>query len=108
MFETRDSAFRGWEEWTRERSLAVKRTRSGDVESWVELTSVELPLVSFRWTFHFLDTATVIESNSTLRFRTLDELQSSLSRAGFVIDEVRDAPDRPSQEFIVIASPCQH
>lgn len=108
VFETRDSAFRGWEEWTRERSLAVKRTRSGDVESWVELTSVELPLVSFRWTFHFLDTATVIESNSTLRFRTLDELHSSLSRAGFVIDEVRDAPDRPSQEFIVIASPCQH
>jgi len=108
VFETRDPAFRGWEEWTRERSLTVKETRSGAVESWVELTSVDPSLVAFRWTFHFLDTAAVIESNSTLRFRTLDELDSSLSRAGFVIDEVRDAPDRPSREFIVIAPPSQH
>ena len=108
VFETRDPAFRGWEEWTRERSLTVKQTRSGDVEIWVELRSVEPSLVSFRWTFHFLDTSTVIESDSTLRFRTLDELDSSLSSAGFVIDEVRDAPDRPSREFVVIASPIQH
>jgi hypothetical protein len=50
-----------------------------------------------------LDTGSVITSNSTLRFRTLDELDSSLARAGFVIDEVCDAPDRPSREFIVIA-----
>ena len=54
-----------------------------------------------------LDTGSVITSNSTLRFRTLDELDSPLARAGFVIDEVCDAPDRPSREFIVIASPRQ-
>ncbi|WP_420451709.1 hypothetical protein [Ilumatobacter sp.] len=74
----------------------------------MELTSVDQPLVSFRWKFHFLDTATVIESDSTLRFRNLDELESSLSRAGFAIDQVRDAPDRPSREFVVIASPSRH
>ncbi len=108
VFETRDPAFRGWEEWARKRSLTVKQTRSGDVESWVELTSVEPSLVSFRWTFHFIETAAVIESDSTLRFRTLDELESSLSQAGFVIDQVRDAPDRPSREFVVIASPSRH
>jgi hypothetical protein len=54
------------------------------------------------------NTSTVIESDSTLRFRTLDELESSLSQAGFVIDQVRDAPDRPSREFVVIASPSRH
>ncbi|WP_173400694.1 class I SAM-dependent methyltransferase [Ilumatobacter nonamiensis] len=104
VFETRDPAFRGWEEWTREQSIAVTPTASGAVESWVELTSVELPLVSFRWTFHFLGTGTVIESDSTLRFRDLDEIESSLTRAGFTIRDVRDAPDRPSREFIVVAS----
>lgn len=106
VFETRDPAFRGWEEWSE--SITVKPTVSGPVESRVELTSVELPLVSFRWTYRFLDTDTVIESDSTLRFRTLDELASSLSLAGFAIDDVRDAPDRPSREFVVIAGVPRH
>ncbi|MFN3256545.1 MAG: class I SAM-dependent methyltransferase [Ilumatobacter sp.] len=108
VFETRDPAARAWAEWTRHASLTITPTRSGDVESWVELTMVDPPLVSFRWTFRFLDTvtvtATVIESDSTLRFRTLDELDESLAHAGFVIDEVRDAPDRPGREFVVFAS----
>lgn len=108
VFETRDPACRGWEEWTREKSMTVKQTTAaGAVESWVDLTSVELPLVSFRWTFRFLDTGLVIMSDSTLRFRDLEELDASLTRAGFMIDEVRDAPDRPSREFVVIASPSQ-
>jgi SAM-dependent methyltransferase len=116
VFETRDPAARAWEEWTRDASITITPTRVGDVESWVESTMVDPPLVSFRWTFRFLDTGldagidargatdTVIESDSTLRFRTLDELDTSLSYADFVIDEVRDAPDRPGCEFIVLAS----
>lgn len=108
VVETRDPAFRGWEEWTRSESVTVTQTASGPVESWVELTSVELPFVSFRWTYRFLGTDTVIESDSTLRFRTLDELASSLSLAGFAIDDVRDAPDRPSREFVVIAGVRRH
>jgi hypothetical protein len=54
-----------------------------------------------------VETADVLASNSTLRFRTVDELDSSLAQAGSVIDEVCEAPDRPSREFIVIASPKQ-
>ena len=38
-----------------------------------------------------------------LRFRSRDELADSLAAAGMVVDEVRDAPDRPGREFVFVA-----
>ena len=105
VFETRDPSFRGWEEWTREQSFCVTETVAGRVENWVELTEVALPLVSFCHTFRFLDTEDVVTSHSTLRFRDREEITDSLTLSGFTIDEIRDAPDRPSREFVVIAHP---
>jgi hypothetical protein len=55
VFETRIPAARGWEEWTPEHSLSAAHTVEGPVVSWVELTAVELPFVSFRWTYRFLE-----------------------------------------------------
>jgi hypothetical protein len=47
VFESRDPADRGWEEWTREASFRrLDLPTAGIVESWVELTDVALPLVS--------------------------------------------------------------
>ena len=66
------------------------------------MTSVEGNLVSFRTTFVFAD-GTVLTSDSTLRFRSRDELATSLIAVGLVVDEVRDAPDRPGREFVFIA-----
>jgi len=100
VFETRDPAARGWEAWTPD---ATRRT-VGDVTSWTELTAVELPLVSFRATWRFAD-GTELTSDSTLRFRDLDELADDLAAAGFAVDEVRDAPDRPGLEFVVVGRP---
>jgi SAM-dependent methyltransferase len=100
VFETRDPAARGWEAWTPD---ATRRTVDG-VTSWTELTAVELPLVSFRATWRFAD-GTELTSDSTLRFRDLDELAADLEDAGFDLDEVRDAPDRPGLEFVVVARP---
>ena len=105
MFETWNPSFRGWEEWTPEESFCVTETVAGRVENWVELTDVALPLVSFRHTFRFLDTGDIITSHSTLRFRDRDEITASLTSSGFTIDEIRDAPDRPRREFVVIAHP---
>jgi SAM-dependent methyltransferase len=105
VFETRDPSFRGWEEWTRERSISVTETVAGRVEDWVELTEVALPLVSFRHTFRFIDGGDIITSDSTLRFRDRGEITSSLTSSGFTIDDIRDAPDRPGREFVVIAHP---
>ena len=45
----------------------------------------------------------VLTSDSTLRFRGRGELADSLAAAGLVVDEVRDAPDRPRREFVFIA-----
>ena len=59
------------------------------------MTKAEGSLVSFRTTFVFDGDGAVLTSDSTLRFRTRGELADSLAAAGFVVDEVRDAPDRP-------------
>jgi hypothetical protein len=73
------------------------------VDSWVDVTSIEGPLVSFRSTFVFEGDGAVLTSDSILRFRTKDELAQSLSEAGLTVQEVRDAPDRPGREFVFIA-----
>lgn len=104
VFETRDPRRRGWEDWNREGSVSrIDVPGVGAVESWVELLEVELPLVSFRWTYRFQATGDVLTSDSTLRFREKDEVSRSLTHAGFTVEEVRDAPDRPGREFVFLA-----
>jgi SAM-dependent methyltransferase len=103
VFETRDPSFRGWAEWTPSASRSIKDTVHGPVVSWVELIGTELPLVSFRWTFRFVDDDAVVTSVFTLCFRTRSDVERSLRRCGFHLDEVRDAPDRPGREFVFIA-----
>jgi len=106
VFEVRDPAYRGWEEWTPEltkRSAEVPG--EGRVDTWCDLVEVALPLVSFRWTFQFHDVGVELHSNSTLRFRERDEVEQSLTEAGYLVREVRDAPDRPAKEFVFIAQP---
>lgn len=103
VFETRIPAARGWEERTAGRSTSVARTIEGPVESWVDLTAVDLPFVSFRWTYRFLDDGTELASDSTLRFREHEEITESLDAAGFVVREARDAPDRPGREWVFVA-----
>ena len=105
VFETRDPARRGWEEWTRENTHQVTSVAGGEkVESWTELTSVELPFVSFRGNFVFGSDGAVLTSDSTLRFRERDEVEESLRTAGFAVDDVREAPDRPGKEFVFVSS----
>ncbi len=104
VFETRDPARRAWEGWNRERSHRVTEIPgAGPVESWVEVTEVAGPLVSFRWTYVFAADGEVLTSDSTLRFRERQEAEADLSTAGFEVREVRDAPDRPGREFVFIA-----
>jgi SAM-dependent methyltransferase len=116
VFESRRPEREAWREWNREQTF----TRVGELETWQELKDPPAPhasharrgplqegpgirdgLVSFRTTFVFGDD--VLISDSTLRFRSLDELRASLAAAGFTVDDVRDAPDRPGREFVVLA-----
>lgn len=103
VFETRDPARRAWLEWTRE--LSYTRTEIsgvGPVQSWHELMDVTGDLVSFRSMTVFESDGAVLRSDSTLRFRGAEEINESLQAAGFVVDGIRDAPDRPGREFVFL------
>jgi len=104
VFETRDPTARAWLEWNRERSY--QRTvvpGVGGVQAWHKLLEISDDLVSFRSTVVFESDGAVLTSDSTLRFRHRDEITASLAAAGYVVDEVRQAPDRPGRELVFIA-----
>jgi SAM-dependent methyltransferase len=104
VFETRDPAKQAWLGWTREQSLVrVDVPRIGPVLAWEDLTDVQLPFVSFRSTVVFEADRATLTSDSTLRFRSREEITASLEATGFVVDDVRDAPDRPGREFVFVA-----
>jgi SAM-dependent methyltransferase len=106
VFETRDTAQAAWRGWNRqqtERSTQIAGV--GSVESWTDVIEVRAPLVTFRQ--HYVLDGELIISDSTLRFREREEVERSLVQAGFVVDEVRDAPDRPGLEFVFVASVSQ-
>jgi hypothetical protein len=42
-------------------------------------------------------------ATAALRFRHQDEVTASLGAAGYLVDEVRQAPDRPGREMVFIA-----
>ena len=73
----------------------------GEVVLRTAVTEVALPLVSFRHSYAFPDGA-VLHSDSTLRFRGLDEVEASLAAHGFATREVREAPDRPGLEHVLV------
>jgi SAM-dependent methyltransferase len=104
VFETRDPMDRAWQRWNRTESYRLTEIEDvGVVESWVELTRVSEPFVSFRWTWIFASDGAVLTSASTLRFRGREEIHASLESHGYVVDEIRSAADRPGREFVFLA-----
>ena len=106
VFESRDLERRAWEEWTADRTRSTTDIPGvGRVTEWVEVTAVEGDgeLVTFESPNVFEADGTVITSRSTLRFRSRLALERSLDAAGFVTEEVRDAPDRPGRELVFVA-----
>jgi len=104
VFETRDPAYRAWREWNRAESYNITEIQGvGAVESWVDLVEVSGPLVRFRWTWVFASDREVLTSDSTLRFRTRDEVEAALVAGGFAVDQVRGAPARRGRELVFFA-----
>ncbi len=104
VFEMRDPAQKAWLEWTREKTYQrIDVSGIGAVEGWCEVTDVSNDLVSFRWTYVFESDGQVLTSDSVLRFRERETIENSLKRAGYVVKEVRDAPDRTGKEFVFMA-----
>lgn len=104
VFETRRPERRAWEEWAAETGpVTIDVPGSGRVERRLEVTAVNLPFVSFRYVYTFLADGAVISSDSTLRFRSADELEASLADQDFRVRQVREAPDRPGRELVFVA-----
>jgi SAM-dependent methyltransferase len=104
VFETRDPAAQAWLEWNRAGSLSRADIPGvGVVQTWAEVSAVRGDLVSFRSAFVFDADGVSMTSDSTLRFRGREEVRDSLLSAGFVMDDLRGAPDRPGRELVFVA-----
>ncbi|MEO3747260.1 class I SAM-dependent methyltransferase [Plantactinospora sp. B5E13] len=103
VFESRRPEHRDWEQWAADVDPVTRDIPGiGPVERRLEVTDVSLPFVSFRYTYRFLTDGAVVTSDSTLRFRGRDEVESSLAANGYRVLDVREAPDRPGREFVFI------
>jgi SAM-dependent methyltransferase len=103
VVETRRPERRAWQDWAAQTAPVVREVPGvGAVEQRMEVFSVDLPYVSFRYTYRFPD-GTVVDSESTLRFREREELEATLSECVFDVVDVREAPDRPGKEYVFIA-----
>jgi SAM-dependent methyltransferase len=104
VFETRRPERRAWEEWAADEApVTVDVPGIGSVERRFEVTDVTLPFVSFRNTYRFPADGAVLTSDSTLRFRSRAEVETSLVAHGYRVRDVREAPDRPGREFVFVA-----
>jgi SAM-dependent methyltransferase len=103
-FETRRPEQEAWHAWNPTDSFQrVAVPGVGIVESWNTVVNVALPYVTFRGTIVFQGEGVTLESSSTLRFRSYDEIVTALDASGFGLHEVRDAPDRPNKEWVFVA-----
>ncbi|WP_432536501.1 class I SAM-dependent methyltransferase [Kineococcus arenarius] len=107
VLETRRPSARAWEGWTAQRTRRTRHVQGvGVVSSHVQTLRVQGALVTFRWSYVLPDEGegvVTLASTSTLRFRDQAEVEDDVRRAGLVVVDVRDAPDRPGQELVVIA-----
>lgn len=104
-FETQMPADRAWERWTKELTRqVVDLPTEGPVERWIQTTNVNGGLVTFEGPTIFLADNERIDSTSTLRFRTSEDLRESLEQTGFFNIEIRDLPYAPARGWLVVAS----
>ncbi|ANY10482.1 class I SAM-dependent DNA methyltransferase [Pseudonocardia sp. HH130630-07] len=105
VFETRRPQARAWERRAGDGVETAEVAGIGRVQRRHRLTTVDLPLVTFTYTYRFSADGTTLTSESTIRFRERDEIERTLQDAGLGVHEIRDAPDRPGLEFVVLAVP---
>lgn len=104
VFEVRDPVQKAWENWTPENTRqTINIPNVGVVEGWCELKDISGNHVTFVWTYVFEKNKETVTSESTLCFREKEEIIESLENVGYAVEDIRDAPDRPNQEFVFIA-----
>lgn len=109
-FESRNPGAAPWRRWNRGASFIAYPARDGTpaFDSWVETVSVGDGVVTFVGHRRFQPSGREELIESTLRFRSLDELEGGLRAAGFVTRSLfgnwdRSAFDDDSPEIILVA-----
>ena len=108
-FESRNPLARGWESWSAENRQTTFDTNAGTIETWSEVEDVNDGFVSCVIHYHFLDRHQELVAHTTLRFRTIEELEQSLREAGFMVEQAygdwdrRPLDERSSREIILVA-----
>ena len=108
IFDTRDPRARGWEKWNRTDSYRrITLPDRREVVAWTEVTAVQGGSVSFTIHYNFPE-GEELTSEATLRFRTEQEVRSSLKDAGFVVENIfggwnREPVGSGDGEFLVLA-----
>jgi SAM-dependent methyltransferase len=107
-FESRSPGARAWERWTPTHVTSAIDPIAGPIDTWTAVHEVRDGIVRYANHYRFAATGEELVSEARLRFRTLDELTSSLTRAGFELERVDgDWDGRPvdssSPEHIVVA-----
>jgi SAM-dependent methyltransferase len=108
IFDTRDPAARGWEQWNpvdSRRELTMPD--GGTVVHWTEVTSVVDGNVTGVHHYRFSD-GDERRATATMRFRPEAEIRAALAAAGFTVEHLyggwnRDPVGHPDGEFLVIA-----
>ena len=108
-FETRNPDDREWERWPTERHRVVDDRIAGRIETWSEFLGSRGDIVSYANHYRIAETGETLTSSAALRFRTLAELERTLSATGFTIGDVygnwdRSAVTPASPELIIVAT----
>ena len=107
VFDSRDPDDRRWEDWNPVDTWRLVELPRGPVRVWTRLTDAVDGIVSFTHHYRFVD-GLDLRSDLTLRFRSEDELRSSLDDAGFTVEHVyggwgREPVGHPDGELLVVA-----
>lgn len=108
VFDTRDPRARGWERWNPADSRREVTLPDGcRVVFWIDVTDVRDGAVTFDIRYAFGD-GTELLSTATLRFRTEEEVRSSLRTVGFAVERIyggwhREPVGADDGELLVIA-----
>ena len=93
-FETRNPVARAWETCTPDRTRRTMRDPVlGEIETWTEVVDVRGDVVVTTQQ-HYRFAGERLAAQTTLRFRTADEVSRSLLNAGFVIEHRYGGWDR--------------
>ncbi|KGM08834.1 class I SAM-dependent methyltransferase [Cellulomonas bogoriensis] len=104
-FETRNPADRAWERWTEQLTRQVVDVEGmGPVEDWVQVTAVDGDLVTFESPTIFHADGERVDSTTTLRFRSEEEVRASLEGIGFTDIDVSPLPYAPDRGWLVVAT----